>query len=216
MEKFRKKFSVCAILLGAFAVWTGAVCLVDVRPIGPEGSSVGFAAFNQLVHRLTGVHFGLYVLTDWLGLVPIAVCVGFGVLGLAQWIKRKNLMKVDRTILTLGGFYLAVMAAYLLFETFVVNYRPVLINGFLEASYPSSTTMLTICVMSTAMMQLNSRIQNRSLRLWILYGMGAFTAFMVVGRLLSGVHWVSDIIGGGLLSAGLVMLYAAVCDFSDR
>jgi undecaprenyl-diphosphatase len=30
---------------------------------------------------------------------------------------------------------------------------------------------------------------------------------MVVGRMLSGVHWASDIIGGILLSLGLIMLY---------
>jgi undecaprenyl-diphosphatase len=30
---------------------------------------------------------------------------------------------------------------------------------------------------------------------------------MVAARLASGVHWLTDIIGGILLSAGLVMIY---------
>ena len=151
----------------------------------------------------------LYTVTDWLGLVPIALGLGFALLGLVQWIKRKHLLKVDRSILVLGGFYILVMAAYLFFESFVINYRPVLIEGILEASYPSSTTMLVMCVMPTAVMQFRRRIKNAVLWQWVSLVMTAFTVFMVVGRLISGVHWLTDIIGGLLLSAGLVMIYDA-------
>ena len=80
-------------------------------------------------------------------------------LGLGQLLKGKSLLKVERSILALGVFYAVVMAAYLVFEVWVVNYRPVLIEGALEASYPSSTTLLVLCVMPTAMMQLRQRIQ---------------------------------------------------------
>ena len=103
------------------------------------------------------------------------------------------------------------MAGYVLFEIFAINYRPVLINGILEASYPSSTTLLVLCVMPTAMMQFHSRIQNRLLRKSINFVIAAFTVFMVMGRLISGVHWLTDIIGGILLSMALVMLYYAIC-----
>ena len=172
--------------------------------------AVGFAALNAFFHRLTGVHMTLYVITDWLGLVPVAFGLGFALLGLVQWIRRKNILKVDRSILTLGGFYIAVMAVYLFFENFVVNYRPVLIEGFLEASYPSSTTLLALCVMPTAMMQLKIRIKNRIFRRCVLLAIAAFTAFMVIGRLVSGVHWLTDIVGGALVSGGLVTIYDLV------
>ena len=115
--------------------------------------------------------------------------------------------KVDHDILVLGGFYIVVMAVYVLFEVFVVNYRPVLIQGILEASYPSSTTVLVMCVMPTAVMQLNGRIKNAALRRCAATAMTAFAAFMVIARLVSGVHWLTDIVGGALLSAGLVMMY---------
>ena len=117
---------------------------------------------------------------------------------------------LDGDILILGGFYAAVMAVYALFEVFPVNYRPVLIGGILEASYPSSTTMLVMCVMPTAIMQLGSRIKSKALRNIVAVTIIAFIAFMVIGRLLSGVHWLTDIVGGALLSAGLVMLYRAI------
>ena len=207
MKRIRKSFITSMCLLTAFVLWTVAICFVDVRAIGPQGSSVGFAGINGFVHTLTGVHWGLYNVTDWLGLVPIFVCMGFGILGLAQWIKRKSICKVDHDILVLGGFYIVTIAAYLFFESVVINYRPILINGYLEASYPSSTTMLTLCVMTTAQMQLKTRIPNKTISRIVGIAIKAFTGFMVIGRFLSGVHWFSDIVGGILLSAALVCLY---------
>ena len=203
----RSKFYIALGFLAAFILWTLAVCHVDVQSIGPLGSSVGFAAVNRFVHNLTGVHLSLYTITDWLGLVPIGFACSFAFLGLVQWITRKKLFKVDYSLLVLGGFYLAVMTVYGFFEKVVVNYRPVLINGCLEASYPSSTTILVMCVMPTAAMQLNTRIKSRPLNRSVAFLITAFTVFMIVGRLVAGVHWFTDITGGILLSTGLVLMY---------
>lgn len=209
MELFRKKIATALITFAAFLVWTVAVCCVDVQAIGPNGSVVGSATINQFVHELIGVHLTLYVLTDWLSLIPLGICVCFALSGLLQWIKRKQLCSVDFDLFVLGGFFAAVMAAYLLFEVIIINYRPVLINGVLEVSYPSSTTMLVLCVMTTAALQLKTRMKNHRLRKYMLLAITAFSLFMVVGRLISGVHWFSDIVGGVLLSAALIQLYAA-------
>lgn len=202
----RRLFASLVLLLG-FVLWTILVCFVDVQAIGPLESSVGFGTVNGWFHDLTGVHMVLYTVTDWLGLVPIAFVMGFGILGLVQWIRRKHLWKVDYSLLALGGFYIVVMAVYVLFEYVVINRRPVLIEGCLEASYPSSTTMLVMCVMPTAIMQFHARVKNKTLRRCVDSVMAVFIAFMVIGRLISGVHWLTDIIGGALLSAGLVMMY---------
>ena len=212
----RRNFCIAACMLSAFLLWTAAIQFVDVEAIGPQESSVGFAAINQFVHNLTGVHMSLYTITDWLGLVPLVFVMGFALLGLIQWIKRKNILKVDYNILILGGFYIVVMAVYVLFEMLVVNYRPVLICGILEASYPSSTTMLVMCVMPTAIMQFNARIKNGILKRWVSSAITVFIAFMVIGRLVSGVHWFTDIVGGALLSAGLVMLYCSACGLERK
>ena len=203
----KKKFCIALGLLGAFALWTITISLIDVQAIGPQGSTVGFATLNSMVHKLTGVHMQLYTITDWLGLVSVAFGFGFALLGLAQWIKRKSILKVDRSILILGAFYIVTLTAYVFFESYVINYRPVLIAGFLEASYPSSTTLLVLCVMPTAIMQLRGRIRNHALRKAVTSAITSFIVFMVAGRLVSGVHWLTDIIGGILLSAGLVMIY---------
>ena len=209
----KKNTSLCraACLLASFTVWTLLLHYVDVRAIGPRNSMVGFATLNALVRDIVGVNFSLYTITDWLGLVPIITALGFAVLGLIQWIKRKSLWRVESDILALGVFYIAVMALYIFFELFVINRRPVLIDGYLEASYPSSTTVLVLCVMPTAAKQLHSRIQNRTVGRWIALAIFAFVVFMVAGRVLSGVHWITDIICGILLSLGLVYLYDGVC-----
>ena len=206
----KKCLCISVFMLVSFIIWTLLINLVDVKAIGPEGSSVGFATLNGAFHTLTGTHMWLYTVTDWLGLVPIAVCLGFAIFGLVQWIKRKRFLKVDSSILALGGFYLTVMATYILFEYVVINRRPVLINGYLEASYPSSTTMLVMCVMPTALVQLSSRIKNKILRSILTYLIIGFTAFMVIGRLISGVHWLTDIIGGAIVSSGLVLMYYGI------
>ena len=211
MQKEKQKsFCIAVCLLTAFVLWTLAVRFVDVQTIGPQNTTVGFASLNQFIHTLFGVHLTLYTLTDWLSLLPLGFVLGFACLGLVQWIRRKHFFLVDRSILILGVFYVIVMAAFCLFEVLVINYRPVLIDGHLEASYPSSTTLLVLCVMPTAAMQLRMRIKNRSCRQWFTFLITVFTAFMVIARLISGVHWFTDIIGGILLSTGLVSLYYAI------
>ena len=206
----QKNLSIAICVLLVFILWTAAVQMIDVQAIGPQETSVGFATINRFVHDLTGVHTSLYTITDWLGLVPLMFVVGFGALGLVQWIKRKHILKVDSSILVLGGFYIIVMAVYLLFEIFVINYRPVLINGVLEASYPSSTTMLVMCIMPTAIMQFNARIKNNTFKRCITITIIVFIILMVMGRFVSGVHWFTDIVGGTLLSTGLVLLYRTI------
>ena len=209
MKQKRNKFFLAAGFLIAFLVWTIALQLVDVQAIGLEGTTVGFATMNKYMHELTGVHMSLYDITDLLSIIPLAVIAGFGIMGLCQFIKRKKLGSVDYNILMLGAFYVVVMAVFLFFEVCVLNYRPVLIEGKLEASYPSSTTMLAMCVMPTAIMQLRFYIKNKVLKQWLGIILTGFTLFMVIARLISGVHWFSDIIGGALFSAGVVILYHA-------
>ena len=144
-----------------FAVWTALIKLVDVQDIGPMETAVGLATINGWFHKLTGVHMWLYTVTDWLGLIPVFVCLMFGGIGFVQLMQRKKLLKVDCDILLLGLYYLLVIFGYLIFEMIPINYRPVLIEGRLEASYPSSTTLLVLSVMPTLVFQTHRRLKNR-------------------------------------------------------
>ena len=203
-------------LMLLFILWTVLIRCVDVQPVGPEGTKVGFAAWNVRLHDLTGVHMFLYTITDWLGLVPIFICGCFGIIGLCQWIQRKKLFRVDPDILLLGVYYLLVIACYLFFEMIPVNYRPILIDGYLEASYPSSTTLLVLSVMPTMKFQADRRCKKQPLGYLATAFVFLFSAFMLIGRLMAGVHWATDIIGSVLLSAGLFLLYCAAVAYTDQ
>ncbi len=209
-RKSKIRFISGLIFITLFIMWTLAVVSVDVKPVGVNGTSVGFATLNTWFHNLTGVNMTLYNITDWAGLVPIFICMFFGLVGLVQLIKRKSLLKVDLDIIALGIYYIIVISSYIIFEMIPINYRPILINGFLECSYPSSTTLLVLSVMPTVIFQSNKRLQNPKIKKTTMFITIVFSLFMVIGRLVSGVHWLTDIIGSCFLSAGLFYIYKAV------
>ena len=215
MKNKKMLFTGTALLI-AYTVWTIFIQFIDVQAVGVNGTNIGFAAINTWFHKLTGVHLTVYTVTDWLGLVPICICGFFGVVGLRQLVKRKSLFKVDADIILLGIYYVVVIFAYLIFEMIPINYRPILIDGIMEASYPSSTTLLVLSVMPSLKFQMVRRSRNAALRNTVNVLATAFSVFMVIGRLLSGVHWCTDIIASVLLSAGLFKLYQFSVGFVEQ
>ena len=206
-KNVKEIFGLGSIFIAAFAIWTALIQLVDVQPLGQNGTNIGFATFNCWFHRLTGTNMTIYTITDWLGLVPLCVCLTFGIVGLLQLVKRRSLLKVDRDIIILGVYFIVVILAYSVFEIIPINYRPILINGIMEASYPSSTTLLVLCVMPTLVERTNRRMTNAFIKRVICILTILFSFYMVIGRLVSGVHWFTDIVGSIFFSVGLFAMY---------
>ena len=206
----RNYLIISGILFLLFVAFTFLVAVFDVQPIGPQGSEVGFATINQFVFDLLGVHLIWYAITDWLGVVALLVAFGFAAAGLYQLVKGRSLGKVDRRLWILGFFYSLVIACYLFFEWVVINCRPVILGEGLEASYPSSHTMIVVCIMAAAAIQVHSFYpEKKKLCMGADIVSGLLMAVTVIGRLISGVHWFTDIVGGLLLSMALVVLYSA-------
>ena len=215
MNNKKRNFLISGILLLIAITFTILVKVVDVKQIGVNNSSIGFATLNQFIFETTGVNIIWYHITDWLGLIPVFMAIVYAFIGLIQLIKRRSIFKVDKEIILLGLYYIIVIALYVFFEKVIINYRPILMNGFLEASYPSSHTLMTICICGSSIL-INKKLFNNKITKVINYLSIIIITITVVGRLISGVHWFTDIIGGILISSGLLMTFYSLLSNKQR
>lgn len=201
------------IFLVLSILFTIAVKNYDVRELGEGGSSVGLAFLNapfrsifpgnELFGKISDFALGLALLT-----VPF-----FAFVGLSQLIKQKSLKKVDKSLFVLFGFYAAVALAYLAFEHFVINFRPIYIDGVLEPSYPSSHTLLSICLAFSAAKELSLLLNKKELNALFYLAAGIIVLITISCRIVSGVHWFSDILGGILIASTLVSAFFGVVSY---
>ena len=215
MNNKKRNFLISGILLLIAITFTILVKVVDVKQIGVNNSSIGFATLNQFIFETTGVNMIWYHITDWLGLIPVFMAIVYAFIGLIQFIKRRSIFKVDKEIILLGLYYIIVIALYVFFEKVIINYRPILMNGFLEASYPSSHTLMTICICGSSIL-INKKLFNNKITKVINYLSIIIITITVVGRLISGVHWFTDIIGGILISTGLLMTFYSLLSIINK
>ena len=208
MNKNTLKFVIAIILFFLAVAFTVAVKTVDVAP-SVGGKEIGFSTLNRFFFNAVGVHIVWYYITDWLGILPVALAGCYAVIGLSEWIKRKSIIKVDKEVLALGVFYAVIIFLYFFFEKIIINYRPVLINGYLEASYPSSHTLISVCICGSSVM-ITKKIFARVFAKILDIACYIIIVITVVGRLISGVHWLTDIIGGLIISFALLTLFSAV------
>ena len=206
--KQTNKSLLCSILTTIlFIIFTIFVKVVDVKLIPTTATFVGFGTLNLWFHQLTKENLFLYKQGDWLSIIPLLICVVYALIGCYQLIKRKSIFKVDYNLLILGFYYVLLLGVYLLFEVIPVNYRPILINGALEVSYPSSTTLLVLCIMKTFAYNIKIYLNDKQSKRIIISLTMIYSIFMIIIRILSKVHWITDIIGAILLSNALYYLY---------
>lgn len=203
--KNKKNILICVLLVLISIIYTLLVKYVDTSTIGPNGSVVGFSSLNSFVFNLTGNNMTLYKITEILGIIPILIALMYAVIGLIQVIDRKSL-KVDKELIALGILYIIVILIYVFFEKCIINYRPVLIDGILEASYPSSHTLLSICICGSSLLINKYLFNNKKIYKYINIISIISMVLIVLGRLLSGVHWASDIIGSIIISITLLKI----------
>lgn len=200
MIKSKVWLTLSVLSLIGFVMFTLIVALVDV-------DQVGLSHLNQFFWRAWGRSSFWEQVTDWIGYLMILAIIGLVVWQIAQWIVRKSLHHVDKNLLLLDLIFGCLIVVYLFFEIVVVNYRPELENGVAKASYPSSHSMLFATVIPLLIWQVWHYVHNKPWRIVFTVLLIAMMSFGLVGRLLSGVHWFTDILGGILISVSLVCLY---------
>ena len=214
MRKLNRKYGKAAISFALFILTSALVKCVDIAAVGPAGTSVGLSHLNKAVHDLIGVHMFWYQVTNLLGFWAILCGAVFACIGLKQLIERKSLKQVDAKILALGGLFVLLGVIYVLFEKVVVNCRPVLMEGETvpEASFPSSHTVLAFVIFGAIAMLLKDYLQDKRLVSMLQNACLVLILVSVIGRLISGVHWFTDILGGIFLSYALLMVFSGVLE----
>ena len=214
MEHTKKQWAIplsCGIVFSLlFVLLIVLLRTFDVAAIGPCGTSVGFSHLNGAFREWVGYNGTLYQIAKWLGILALALAAGVACLTLWQWITRKSLWKADKLLLALDILYAVTALFYLLFELVIINYRPVLTGGdFPEASFPSSHTLLAVVVFGSSFWLIATYLRRRWLKIAAWCTSGVLLAGTVLGRLFSGVHWLTDILGGLLLGAALICFFVA-------
>ena len=211
----KRNFIISILLLISSIIFIVLLKNIDIKCDAVNNSCIGFSTINQFIFNKIGVNMTWYVITDWLGIIPILMSMVYAIIGLKQLIKRKSIRKIDKEIIILGIFYIVVILIYILFEKYIINYRPILMNGFLEASFPSSHTLMTICLCGSSIIINNRLFKNKFTK--IVNVISLFIIIItIIGRLISGVHWFTDIIGGILISSFLLMLFYSILNFNKK
>lgn len=216
-EFFMKKryLTITVLILVSSIIFIILLKKVDIQCDAVNNSCIGFATINQFIFEKIGVNMIWYTITDWLGLIPILISMVYGIIGLKQLIKQKSIKNIDKEIIILGLFYVSVISIYILFEKYIINYRPILMNGFLEASFPSSHTLMTICLCGSSIIINNRLFKNKFTKIVDVISL-FIIIITIIGRLLSGVHWFTDIIGGILISSFLLMLFSSILNLNKK
>lgn len=214
----RAPLIVAGVCLALFAVLTASALFIDVAPIGPQGSSVGLSSINGAVFATLGSNDLADKTSDLLLVLSVLVCGAFAALGLTQLARTRSLSGVDPALIRLALAYLTLAVLYVGFEFVTLNYAPVLDEGQLKSSFPSSHTLATVAVFAMSpitLRALGANPQTTNPKLCnpatpsIAGAMSAvFILAAVVLRVLSGQHWLTDVIAGVLLALCVTALYA--------
>lgn len=218
-----KKYAKFTIFWGLFAIiFTLMVAFFDVGPAGAEYNSV--VAADSGVHALNSPEVGFSWLngeifrgteplqtagwdkvSDIIMAFAIIVAAGFGIAGLVQLVKKG---KIDARIWKMWLVYGAMAIIYAIFEYLaVVNTRPTLNNGAVESSFPSTHVLVVATVLSLMVVALPKYLDDKKARVLIAVISAIATALVMTGRVMSGQHWFTDVLGALLWSLFLVSLY---------
>lgn len=221
MNKTKNNYLLSFILLVIFIVFTILVTKVDVKTVEVKPvddvqaqetltSEVGFATLNQAFANKVGFNETFYKISKYAGYLALILVAFYGFTGLIELLQKKSLKGVNKVLYALAAFYVCVAIVYVLFEVVVINYRPVDLGEGLEASFPSSHTILALCVCGSSLVASKYIIKKENFKKCLNIISWIVMILVVCTRLLSGVHWITDIFGGILISLFMIQAFSCV------
>lgn len=220
MKSSKKTIFMGGILMVLFVIFTILVKTVNVGAVGPENSVVGFSGINKAFFDFSGQNGFCYHLSEYIGYFSFLVVFLFALYGVYELIKRKSFKKIDKQIVALGIFYVVVAVFFAIFEKVIINYRPVIedIEEGLEASYPSTHVLIIVCIMGSTSIVLSSLFRGSGSKTVVAACVISFVLAVigVIARLFSGVHWLTDVFGGLLLSMSLLTMFRGVINSMEE
>ena len=193
-------------------VFTVLVKTVDLGFVSNTDSAIGFASINLSFNSKFGFNPLLYKVSEYLGYSVFVIVAFFALLGIRELVKNKSLLKVDSDLYALAITYIFTLVVYFVFDKLlVINLRPLIMSGEMvaEPSFPSSHTLLAVVVCGTAIAECG-KVKKSGLRIILTLILSLLMAATVLTRLFSGVHWVTDIVGGVLWGEALMMVFQLI------
>lgn len=209
MTKQGKKWFLAALILTAvFVVLTITVKYVDQKNIGSQ--VIGWATINLWWRDIIGVRNFWQIASHIFAAITLIILVMFLVWQAIALLRRKSFRTMPRHWWFFDLTLIALALCYIVFQIMVINFRPLLIDGVAELSYPSSHVLLLATLWPVFILTLSREVKSRPwLRVASVIGIIVMTVG-IIARLLSGYHWFTDIIGGIMLGAVLTCWYQAL------
>ena len=188
-------------------------------PIGDLGS-INLRALNNGFRGLFGYEQGgyfrsLYLITEGLGVVSILACLFWTGMGIKDLIKYRDINDVDKSIFATWLLYVLALIVWRVTLKISVSYAPVSVHpkSALVVSFPCGNTFLIIISMCSSIYLIGYFLEEKKkLVLALRVACIAILALGIILRTISGVNWLTDILGAIGFAVPAVVLYSFICE----
>ena len=208
----RKKLKYSIIILGIIGLvnlfFVFLLKVANVKLTGTYNTSIGLGSINLKLRDLIGTSKAFDIISTIILVIAFLIVAAEIALAIYELVKRKDIEKLDNEIWALSVTYAALAFIFAVFNyALIINVRPVVIDGKLESSYPSTHVLVSLTVFLTGITMTSYLVKDKKLKLGIDIALIALSVLVVITRMLSGKHWFTDIIGGILASGFLYWMH---------
>lgn len=215
MSETKKGLCITIVSLVLFNILMILLCFVNVKEVEPFGK-IGLYGFNNTYRH--DYNKTLDIISDVLLYLSIAAFVA-AVVYFAYGLIKNKFKKVDYRLLVYFIITVCVVITYLIFDHVVkLNNRPNIIDGELEGSFPSTHVLMATYLLLPLTTLFFKEGREKDTKKIDLDTIVTTIAFVIIGamfvlRLWSGMHWMTDCIGGVLLGVFYFGFYYFITSF---